>query len=106
MYQTQEICAVVPSEYQVKLNVMIFDSDSYSDTNNTKIVHCGVCGSCSHLNGIRMYKTTTQTLYQNARLCIAVPSENQLNLNVGIYKTTIRLCTYRFLVGVRRGIQR
>jgi len=84
----------------VNLDVMTFDSESYSDMNNTKIVHCGVCGSCSHLNGIRMYKTTTQTLYQNARLC------DQLNLNdVGIYKTT-RLCTYRFLVGMSQGIQR
>lgn len=86
--QTQEVCATVASSKKdnTKLDFMTFanENEIYEiDNATTKIAHCGECGSCSNLNDIGIYKSTTQTLYQNARIC-----------------------TYRFLVGGRRGMKR
>jgi len=87
LYQTQEVCAAVASRKDnTKLDFMTFSNEDAIpkiDNATAKIAHCGECGSCSNLNDIGIYKSTTQTLYQNARIC-----------------------TYRFLVGGRRGMKR
>lgn len=86
LYKTQEVCAAVMSEDKSKLDFMTFDNENAipkMGNTTTKIAHCGGCGSCSNVNDIGIYKRTTQTLYQNAKIC-----------------------TYRFLIGGRRGMKR
>jgi len=72
LYKTQEVCAAVMSENKSTLDFMTFDNENaIPKTGNTtaKIAHCGECGSCSNLNDIGIYNSTTQTLYQNAKIC-------------------------------------